>query len=225
MKIKLLIALSLILFSCDNGPANNSIKNHITGTLFDESGNRLANKSVVLDYRYPALEYRPTTSITFSIDSPANINMWIEDNCNNLVKTLVSNTSFQEGDHTVEWDATDQTGNIVLAGGYYVNIEINDELHTMDMQFVPIYEYYDSIEGMNTFATTDENGFFSIPMECLIFDKTYLMQTELGFVLEEYTIPYEVKLSFFDEESRLFTTEFLDVNPYGENFYILIHDR
>jgi len=212
------------VLSCDNNTANNPIENHISGILIDAGGNLLANKSIGLDYHYPSLN-RPSTTINFNLDSSVNVNLWIEDNCHNLVKTLISNTFLEQGSHSIDWNATDETGNVVVSGNYYLNLEIGDELLINDMHLVLLYEYYESIEGMNTFATTDENGFFSISMECLIFDKTYTMTTEFGEILGEYTIPYEVKLSFFDAEQRLFTTDFLDVNPYGKHFYILIPER
>jgi subtilisin family serine protease len=96
-------------------------------------------KSVVPDVFYLAQNYpnpfNPVTQILFGMPKPANVQIEIYNNLGQLVKELV-NRQVAAGEHRVMWNATDNTGNIVPAGIYYVKMSSENFIWVRKIAFV-----------------------------------------------------------------------------------------
>ena len=61
------------------------------------------------------------TAITYSISTPSRVELKIYSPEGRLVKTIARDV--QPGEHTVEWDGTDDTGSYVTPGMYLCRIK------------------------------------------------------------------------------------------------------
>ena len=193
----------------------------ISGLVMDVNDSPLENTSIMLSYN---LDSRPSTTINFTLSENSFVSMTIYDKCNNLVKTLIDNEFYSTGDfHSVNWNADDENGNIVVSGTYSIYLIYEEEEHRLDIRLFTEYTSLESIEGYNVQAITDENGFFNIPLECLSFNESFNLTDEIGSELGEFTIPYEVQLHFFHEGFPPYHTNFLDItSESGLNIDIII---
>ncbi len=63
--------------------------------------------------------FNPTTSIRFQLPETNRVQLIIYDSQGRIVKQLINNKSMSRGEHIVNWDATDRTGNRVASGVYF----------------------------------------------------------------------------------------------------------
>ncbi len=75
----------------------------------------------VLEQNYPN-PFNPTTQINFQLPEASVVHLTIYNTLGQEVRTLV-NSNFEEGVHSVSWDATDNFGNRVTSGVYIYRIE------------------------------------------------------------------------------------------------------
>jgi hypothetical protein len=62
--------------------------------------------------------FNPRTTIEFSLERAAIVDLRVYDVSGNLIKVLVAGSSLSAGDHRVDWTGRDQSGNRVSAGVY-----------------------------------------------------------------------------------------------------------
>jgi hypothetical protein len=62
--------------------------------------------------------FNPTTQLKFQLPEQQQVTIYIYNTVGRLVKKLLSNESFAQGEHAVTWDATDETGRNVASGMY-----------------------------------------------------------------------------------------------------------
>ena len=185
----------------------------IKGYVYNNSGEPLENTAIFLTYEIVPID-RPTTTIRFSLPNSGPVSLWVTDFCGDLVKTLIDNEMYEAGTYSVTWDATDNFGNLVVAGEYNWNLEPDSYYGEAKMFFNGIY-YGDleSIEDYNYHALTDDEGYFSIPIDCLSFGVIQTMTDEVGNYLGEFIVPYTIKLSAFHEDDGFYESDFYEVNP------------
>ncbi len=84
-----------------------------------------------LQQNYPN-PFNPSTSIRFSIDRSAHINLTIFDFSGHEVISLKSGET-QAGDYSVQWDGLNHTGTKVATGVYFVQLQLGNFSQTVKM--------------------------------------------------------------------------------------------
>jgi flagellar hook assembly protein FlgD len=79
-------------------------------------------KAYALFNNYPN-PFNPTTNIKFQLPEVSEVNINVYDMSGKLVKSLVRNQSYNAGEFTVQWDATDATSNRVASGMYVYHFQ------------------------------------------------------------------------------------------------------
>jgi endonuclease/exonuclease/phosphatase family metal-dependent hydrolase len=92
----------------------------------DNEENVVANKISLTNYPNP---FNPTTTFSFSIDKPENVNLTIYNAKGQLIKTLI-NSKHAKGKHNVSWYGKDQKGNNVTSGVYFTKLQIGSKTVT-----------------------------------------------------------------------------------------------
>ncbi len=87
----------------------------------NRSGQKLTPAGINLAQNYPN-PFNPATRINYSITEPGHVNLKIYNNIGQLVKTLVDKHQSQ-GDYSVEWDGTNQSGSVAPAGVYLYHLQ------------------------------------------------------------------------------------------------------
>jgi len=75
------------------------------------------------------------SKITFTVDQTANVEMVVVDMLGNTVATLVNNT-YKVGTHTVNWNATTDTGLQLTNGAYRVRMVVNGQTSNYPVNIV-----------------------------------------------------------------------------------------
>ena len=76
------------------------------------------------------------------------------------------------------------------------------------------FSHLESIEGQNYHAMTDDNGMFTIPLDCLAFGLEQFLLDEFGNILDEnWQIPHRAQLWIIHDDYQTFHTEWYDVDP------------
>ncbi len=99
-------------------------------TAKEEINNYLKPEDV-LNQNYPN-PFNNSTTIEFNITEPKKVSVEIFDFSGNLVKTLV-NKSYSKGDYTLNWDASNESGNKVASGMYFYILKANNQQITKKM--------------------------------------------------------------------------------------------
>jgi len=76
--------------------------------------------------------FNPTTLIHFNLAEAAQVNLSVYNSAGQLIKTLLSN-SLEAGDHSFQWDATNDNGHTVAAGIYLCRIQAGEFVDTKQM--------------------------------------------------------------------------------------------
>jgi len=207
-----ILCLSVLWFSCDNPTEPEEDNNHIRGYVYNNSGEPVENASIFLTYEVEPIS-RPTLTMTLSIAEASIVNIWITDFCDSIVSNLVDNEMYDAGTYDLTWDATDNIGNQVTNGQYNIYVEAGG-LEATQSIFLQSMEYnnLESIEGYNYHGLTDDEGYFSIPIECLSFGVIQTITFESGNDLGEFIIPHTIKLSIFHEDDGFYESDFYEVD-------------
>lgn len=83
---------------------------------------------------YPNPFYQNTT-ITFTLEKCSKVELTIFDINGNLIKSLL-NDFFETGKHIADWDGTNSDGTIAVAGNYYYQLKVDNEIITKNMIFI-----------------------------------------------------------------------------------------
>lgn len=76
--------------------------------------------------------FNPTTSITYSLETTADVSLRIYNSLGQVVRTLDSGVQ-QAGFHRVIWDGCDAAGNRLSSGVYFYQLSAGDYSHTRKM--------------------------------------------------------------------------------------------
>jgi hypothetical protein len=87
-----------------------------------------------LEQNYPN-PFNPSTTIYYNLPTPTEVNLVVYNTLGQKVKTLVS-TMQTAGQHSVEWDGTDDSGNSVSSGVYFYKLTSPDYSATRKMMLI-----------------------------------------------------------------------------------------
>ncbi len=93
--------------------------------------NKLVPQACVLHDAYPN-PFNPITTIKFDLPSSSHVSLKIYDIDGKLIKSLID-SGRESGYHSVEWDGTDNNGQIVSSGVYFYRITSNGLTATKSM--------------------------------------------------------------------------------------------
>lgn len=98
------------------------------------SGSNLVPTEISLKQNYPN-PFNPTTTVEYDLPGDGNISLVIYNMLGQKVKTLYS--GFQlAGTHRLQWDATDDRGNLLASGVYFYHLRVGDFLQTKKMMLL-----------------------------------------------------------------------------------------
>jgi hypothetical protein len=98
------------------------------------SGSAALPQVYQLEQNYPN-PFNPTTTIYYTLPTTTDVNLVVYNTLGQRVKTLVS-TAQTAGQHSVEWDGTDDNGNTVSSGVYFYKLTSPDYSATRKMMLI-----------------------------------------------------------------------------------------
>jgi hypothetical protein len=98
------------------------------------SGSAALPQVYQLEQNYPN-PFNPSTVIYYTLPTATDVNLVVYNTIGQKVKTLVA-TSQTAGQHSVEWDGTDETGNTVSSGVYFYKLTSPDYSATRKMMLI-----------------------------------------------------------------------------------------
>jgi hypothetical protein len=110
------------------------VGNNFDATAEKESPSETLPDGFSLAQNYPN-PFNPTTQIEYTIPTSEHVTLEIYNINGQLVKTLVDEV-VSSGTHTVEWDATSDSGNQVATGIYFYRLTAGDITQTKKMSFL-----------------------------------------------------------------------------------------
>ncbi|RMG43130.1 MAG: T9SS C-terminal target domain-containing protein [Methanobacteriota archaeon] len=111
--------------NCDVEPAPNLFQ----PTGIEDDNNTITSFDLKQNYPNP---FNPTTSIEFTLERPANVELAVFNSLGQKVKTLV-NGFVANSKNVVEWDGTNEAGNVVPSGIYFYTLKVGNHSKTMKM--------------------------------------------------------------------------------------------
>ncbi len=93
-----------------------------------KEGNNLRPTEFNLLQNYPN-PFNPDTRIRFTISSESEINIRIYNTLGEEIKELLNQTRIS-GEYEIDWDGTDNFGNRVPSGVYFITMEANSYTQT-----------------------------------------------------------------------------------------------
>ncbi|MBD3277092.1 MAG: hypothetical protein GF388_02230 [Candidatus Aegiribacteria sp.] len=90
------------------------------------------------DSTYPFDEVTDTFTFTYELPQQGEVDVPVLNCYMNTVRTLVSDSTLAAGSHTDSWDLTDQAGQRVPDGLYYIRIELGGEV--VDTQLYEVHQ-------------------------------------------------------------------------------------
>ena len=220
-----LLFILLFIYSCsddnslDNQEQDIEPSSSIRGYVLDASNNPVANADVyitydILNYSEPS---RPTTTLSFSVPVTSIVRLRVRNECGNLIKELF-NEQVEAGVYSVAWDATNANGEKVLDGTYIISMTTDTGFQNESrIMFFNIKDNYEGCDleqypaGCVTIATTNSDGYFEFPQDCLSFGYSFIPVTSMGEELDEYTIPRTLRI-FVESEAGNKLTDLFDVD-------------
>jgi hypothetical protein len=77
--------------------------------------------------------FNPTTNITFTLPINKKISLTIYNSLGQEVRTLINEETYAAGTHTLQWDATDNSGRKVASGVYIYTLTFGNFSKSMKM--------------------------------------------------------------------------------------------
>lgn len=112
--------------------SNNTQRPGLTVTYTNtDSDNETVPTSEITVYNYPN-PFNPSTTICFSIDNPAQVELTIFDAKGKMVKNLIAD-QFTEGTYSKTWDGRSGNGDSVASGMYFYRIKVGKTSQTKKM--------------------------------------------------------------------------------------------
>lgn len=100
----------------------------------DKDTDKLLPDRCWLEQNYPN-PFNPLTTIRYHLPLGARVNITVHNVLGQNIKNLVDQT-MPSGDHSVEWDATDQSGKPVASGIYFYRMTAGDASFTRKMTLI-----------------------------------------------------------------------------------------
>jgi hypothetical protein len=103
----------------------------IDNTIIVDVPNVQTPASFALEQNFPN-PFNPTTTVSYSVPKSGQVNVMVYDLLGNLVKTLVNEVQ-QPGAYKVQWDATNDQGQVVPTGNYILKMVAGNFSQTRKM--------------------------------------------------------------------------------------------
>jgi hypothetical protein len=101
-------------------------------TSSDNQADQLAPQFFQLYQNYPN-PFNPSTTITFDLLHPANLQLHIYDTNGSLVKSLIKGETREAGEYLINWDGTNDKGQILSSGVYFYKLMVGEFSETKAM--------------------------------------------------------------------------------------------
>ena len=88
-----------------------------------------------LGHAYPN-PFNPTINIPFTIEKLRNISILIFDISGRLVNTIAENESFHPGIYQKIWNGTNNLGQNISSGTYFIQISSNHEIFHQKITYI-----------------------------------------------------------------------------------------
>ena len=231
----LFIALLLFL-GCDDDPVSVQNNQLIRGYVYDNAGTPIENAYIFLGYEHPYVINRPYMFISFDMPQSGNVNIWVENECNEIVSIIVDNELFEAGTFTETWDSLNSDGLMVLDGLYELHISVNDVVSSQNIVLVTHPPPNSSSDGYSIrcvdengelvceyLALTNSNGYFEFSHDCIALEYEWQGTDEFGNLTGNCELG-RIRL-FADDGQEYGISNFFEVNPYnGAETNIIIGD-
>ncbi|MFC2119256.1 T9SS type A sorting domain-containing protein [Bacteroidota bacterium] len=102
------------------------IEDHTIEALFEDNTSSAGfnNFEINVCENFPN-PFTENTNFKFEIASPTDVSINIFNISGRLIRKVVDNCIFNNGTHTISWDAIDNEGNRIIPGIYFWNIKLN----------------------------------------------------------------------------------------------------
>jgi hypothetical protein len=100
----------------------------------DGNSDKLLPDHCWLEQNYPN-PFNPLTTIRYHLPEGAHVGMTVHNVLGQLIRTLIDQ-AMPSGDHSVEWDATDQSGRPVASGIYFYRMTAGEASFTRKMTLI-----------------------------------------------------------------------------------------
>ena len=87
-----------------------------------------------LDQNYPN-PFNPTTEIVFSIPKDLKVNLEVFNIMGQSINTLIDE-ELNAGEHTIEWDSRNTSGQVVSSGIYFYKLQAGDQTDSKKMMLL-----------------------------------------------------------------------------------------
>ena len=159
-----------------------------------------------------------TTTIDYSIATSSDVMLWISSECEDTVKIFVDEY-LSPGNYSITWDGINMNGELVLNGmykfhltadGYYAEINIFKNSSFTD------FNGCENELGCETIAITNDDGYFTIPWECLSFGDEYMATDEFGNQLGASEVSILLRL-LVESDEGIGESPYFDADSLGSN--------
>ncbi len=134
----------------------------VQGTVTDQLGNPIPDVQVFVDYSCETIYTDSSLTRTYIVTDPsATVSANVVDWSGRVVRVLAGPRQ-HSGPYTALWDGTDSTGAVPPSGIYYVQYLVNGAVR---------FTYGQLVSGGRV-ATTDAQGFYTIPLQNLPIDSS-----------------------------------------------------
>ena len=201
---------------------------NIRGYVYDNAGTPIENAYIFLGYEILEIT-RPPTTISFDMSQDGNVNMWVENECDEIVSTIVDNEFFEAGGYTETWDSLNSDGLMVLDGVYELNTTLNDDTFSTNIMLLkyPPDNFIDGEPGgyeqfcfddngellCEHAALTNSNGYFEFSQDCISLNHEWTGTDEFGNEIGNIGLG-RIRL-FADDGQEFGTSNFFEVDPYN----------
>ena len=182
----------------------------------------MPNAYIFLGYSIENIS-RPSTSVQFSLPEAMAVNIWVENQCGEIVDTLIDEEYYSAGSHQITWEATNSEGLRLLDGIYEMTLMAGEESHTQNITLMSNSgegdEYSDCTANpsgeleCDYAAITNSEGYFEFSQDCLSLGVQWIGTDESGNLLGLQTFG-QLKL-FADDGQKYGYTDFFDVDEFS----------
>ena len=242
----LLPILCLFVFSCDeldsllgkddDDTSSDIGLSSISGYVYDSDGLPVENAYITLgySYRYENEINRPYIPFEFELINSGIVNLWIQDDCEEVIRVLIDNEVFNPGTYSHTWDGRNFNDLYPPDGQYHLKLSLNGEI--INSQYIPYMRNGGCIDGScisdgyggcfdyfepdlltcEYLAITNSDGFFEFTLDCLsspyeseVYNETGQLTGGIGYFFE--------KIRFFADNGHSYGISDYYINHYPFN--------
>lgn len=119
------ISLTRIVLSSPNAQSIAATVNNFEWTT------SLAENSISLQQNFPN-PFNPTTTIPYRLERDSHVNLSIYDLTGRVIRTIIDQSK-TSGSHSASWNSTDNAGQLVPSGVYFVRLQVGNNVEARKM--------------------------------------------------------------------------------------------